>query len=215
MQIIYLGHSCFKIKGKKSTIVTDPFDNYIGFSMPQTEANIVTISHEHRDHNCLDNIKGDPFIIRAPGEYEVGDVSVFGIPSFHDGVKGKERGKNTIYNIEMEEISLCHLGDLGHKLNDKELEEVNGVDVLFVPVGGIYTLDPKQAVEVVAQIEPKIVVSMHFKTEKINESSFGQLATLKDFLEEIGTPELKPVDKLIINKTSLPEEREVVAMTVR
>ena len=212
MQINYLGHSCFKIKTKNATLVTDPFDAYIGFQMPKTEAQVVTISHEHKDHNCLDQIEGKPFVIRAPGEYEVGEISVFGISSFHDQVKGEQRGKNTIYGIKMEEISLCHLGDLGHKLNDRQLEEVNGVDVLFVPVGGVYTLDPKQASEVIDQIEPSIVVPMHYQTPAHDQASFGQLATLKGFLEEIGSSEIQAQEKLIISKTSLPEERQIIPL---
>lgn len=212
MQINYLGHSCFKIKTKNITLVTDPFDEYIGFKMPKTAAEIVTISHEHKDHNSLEQIEGEPFVIRNPGEYEVGEVSIFGITSFHDDQKGEQRGKNTIYNIKIEEISICHLGDLGHKLNDRQLEEVNGVDVLFVPVGGIYTLDPKQASEVIDQIEPSIVVPMHYRTSVHSQASLSQLATLKDFLQEMGEPEIQAQEKLIINKVSLPEERQIIPL---
>lgn len=212
MQIDYLGHSCFRIKSKNIVLVTDPFDQYIGFSMPLTRADIVIISHEHKDHNYLGKIEGNPFVIRAPGEYEISDISVFGLSSFHDKVKGEEKGKNTIYSIRTEEISLCHLGDLGHKLNDRQLEEVNGVDVLFVPVGGIYTLDPEEAVEVVNQVEPKIVIPMHYKDSGLDEKMFGQLAGLKDFLQEIGVPEAKQENKLMVAKTSLPEEMEVICL---
>jgi len=212
MQINYLGHSCFKIRSKNTILLTDPFDESIGFPLPRTKADIVTISHEHKDHFCLDNVEGEPFIVNGPGEYEIADVSVFGLAAFHDKVGGAERGKNTIYTIRTEEVSLCHLGDLGHKLNDQQLEEVNGVDVLFIPVGGTYTLGPKEAVEVINQVEPKIVIPMHYRVPAL-ESSFAQsLLPLEDFLNEIGVPEAKSVDKLIVSKTNLPEEREVVSL---
>ena len=212
MQINYLGHSCFKIKGKNSTLLTDPFDKFVGFPMPKTKAEIVTISHQHKDHNCLDNIEGEPFIIQAPGEYEVGDVSVFSLKTFHDDVKGAQRGTNVIYNIQMEDISLCHLGDLGHKLNDRQLEKVNGVDVLFVPVGGVFTLGPKQVIEVINQIEPAIIIPMHYRTSRHDQDKFGKLFSLKDFLAEIGAPEAQAQEKLVISKTSLPEESEVIPL---
>lgn len=215
MQINYLGHSCFKIKTKNTILITDPFDQYIGFSMPLTKADIVTISHEHKDHNYLKKIEGNPFIIRAPGEYEIADISIFGLRAFHDKVKGAERGRNTIYTIRTEEISLCHLGDLGHKLSDKQLEEVNGVDVLFIPVGGVYTIDPKEAVEVVNQVEPKIVIPMHYKSSGLDDKIFGGLATLDDFLKEIGALEARKENKLVISKVSLPEEMEVICLLRR
>jgi len=212
MQINYLGHSCFKIKSKDSVVITDPFDKYVGFSMPKTEANVVTISHDHKDHNCLKNIEGKPFVIQAPGEYEIAGVSVFGITTFHDKSKGDERGKNTIYVIRMEEISLCHLGDLGHMLSDRQLEEVNGVDVLFIPVGGKHTIGPKQAVEVVKQVEPKIIIPMHYRTKDHDQKKFKEISVLKDFLQEIGSSEAKQEDKLVIAKISLPEETEVICL---
>ena len=214
MQITYFGHSCFKIKSKNSILITDPFDKYIGFSMPNTEADIVTVSHDHRDHNCFKQIGGSPFVIKAPGEYEIADISVLGFSSYHDKVKGEKRGKNTIYVIRMEEVSLCHLGDLGDKLTEKQLEEINGIDILFIPIGGVYTLDPKEAVTVINQVEPKIVIPMHYKVSGLN-SSFDKLATLKDFLQEISQPEIMPEKKLVVSKISLPheEERQIIPLT--
>lgn len=209
MQINYLGHSCFKLKGKNSVLVTDPFSKSIGYSLPKTEANIVTISHDHFDHNDLENISGNPFVIRAPGEYEIADVSVFGWRTFHDSTQGSQRGSNTIYAIHLEGITLLHLGDLGHKLDDRQLEEVNGVDVLFVPVGNIYSLSPKQAVEVVNQIEPKIVIPMHYAE---SGKTIEGLASLEDFLKEIGSQEVISQPKLILNKLTLSEERIVAPM---
>jgi len=212
MQINYLGHACFKVKTKKTVLVTDPFSSEIGFSLPKTRADIVTISHEHSDHNCLDRVEGQPFVIRAPGEYEVANVSIFGFSSFHDRVQGAKRGKNTVYTIKMGGISLCHLGDLGDKLDDEQVEEANGVDILFVPVGGVYTLGPKGAVAVINQIEPKIVIPMHYKTRDLKRDTFAELASLADFLQEVDKQDAPREEKLIISKTSLPEERKIVPM---
>ncbi|PIS09068.1 lactamase [Candidatus Beckwithbacteria bacterium CG10_big_fil_rev_8_21_14_0_10_34_10] len=212
MQINYLGHSCFKIKTQNAVLICDPYDSYIGFKMPKVEAQIVTISHEHKDHNCLKEISGNPFVIRAPGEYEIADVSIHGLSSYHDEVKGKKRGKNTIYTIRAEDISLCHLGDLGEKLNDKQLEEINGIDVLFIPVGGTYTLGPKRAIEVINQVEPRIVIPMHFKAPSLDKKIFDQLSTLDDFLKEAGALEARKEERLTLTKTSLPEEREITVL---
>jgi len=212
MQITYLGHSSFKIKTKQATIVTDPFNNYIGFKMPQAKADIVIISHQHKDHNNLKAIKSKPFVIDAPGEYEVSGVSIFGISSFHDRSKGEKRGKNTIFNIHYRSVAICHLGDFGQKeLTDKQLEEVNGVDVLIMPVGGVYTIGPKRAGKIIAQVEPKIVIPMHYKQKGMSKN-FDKLATLKEFLQQVEAGDVQKQKKLSITQSSLPEERKIIPM---
>jgi L-ascorbate metabolism protein UlaG (beta-lactamase superfamily) len=212
MQVTYLGHSSFKIITKNATIVTDPYDQYVGFKMPKTKADIVTISHDHKDHSSLKAIESDPFVIQAPGEYEVSGVSIFGTSSYHDNSKGEKRGKNTIYTIRADELSLCHLGDFGQtELTEKQLEEVNGVDVLFIPVGGVYTIGPKRAVKLIAQIEPKIVIPMHYRQKGMSKA-FEKLVSLDDFLQEIEAGDAEKQAKLTISATSLPEERKVVPL---
>jgi L-ascorbate metabolism protein UlaG (beta-lactamase superfamily) len=213
MQITYLGHSSFKIKTKKAIIITDPFNDYIGFKMPKTKADIVTISHDHKDHNNIKAIEGGPFIIDAPGEYEVLGVSIFGISSFHDSSKGEERGKNTIYSIHAGGLTLCHLGDFGQaEITDKQLEEVNGVDVLFIPVGSTYTIGPKKAVKIINQIEPKIVIPMHYR-QKGMSASFEKLFTLKDFLQEVEAKEVAKQSRLIVSQSGMPEERKIIPLS--
>jgi len=207
MQITYLGHSSFKIKGKKRTVVTDPFDKSVGFAMPSVKADIVTVSHSHKDHSNTKAVKGDPFIVKAPGEYEIGGVTVIGLRTFHDNQKGKKRGKNTVYVITIDGFSLCHLGDLGCSLKEKQLDEINGIDVLFIPVGGVFTIGPKKAQEIINQIEPKLVVPMHYKTAK-HSQAFSETASLKKFLKEIDQTEVKTKKKLKISHSSLPEEDE-------
>jgi L-ascorbate metabolism protein UlaG (beta-lactamase superfamily) len=181
MVVQYLGHSSFKLKGKEATVLIDPYDAQIGKKYPtQSEIDILLTSHGHDDHHNLEGVKGDYFLIDGPGEYDVKNVSVTGIPSFHDKKKGAERGINTIYVIEMEGITLCHLGDLGHVLSEDQVEAIGTVDVLFVPVGGKYTIDAADAVKVIGQIEPSVVIPMHYGNEKLG------LDDIAVFLKEMG-----------------------------
>lgn len=211
MEITYFGHSCFRIRTKSATVVTDPFDPAIvGLKYPKVPADIVTISHQHADHNFLEKITGQPFVIDGPGEYEVKGISVFGVASFHDEKSGSLRGSNTIYLFEAEDLRICHLGDLGQKLTEGQLNQVNGADVLLIPVGGVYTIDPDQAAAVVGQIEPQIVAPMHYKAKGMSKD-FENLATVDEFLKSIGV-EVKPIPKLLVTKDKLPEEREIVVM---
>jgi len=203
MILYYLGHSCFKLKGRETVVITDPYDKSVfGKLMPKTKADIVTVSHSHHDHCAVDRVDGSPFIINGPGEYEIKGVDIMGIASTH----GPERGKNTIYIYTIDDLKFCHLGDLGEKLNDRQRETLDGIDVLMIPVGGIYTLNAKEAAFVTNQLEPKVVIPMHYKTRNL---SFN-LDPVEKFLEEIGKEEIKPVDKLVVTPSSLPEEMEVI-----
>jgi L-ascorbate metabolism protein UlaG (beta-lactamase superfamily) len=212
MIITWIGHSCFKIQDKVGpdgvTVVTDPFDKSIGLKPPSFEADIVTVSHDHYDHNNVKALRGQPYVIDIAGEYDVKGVVVYGIQSYHDEKQGQERGNNIIYRIEMDGIAVSHLGDLGHVLDNKQLEALAGTDILLIPVGGKYTLDAKKAVEVVSQIEPRIVIPMHYKIPGLKLD----IAGADEFIKELG---LKPeeLDKLKISKRDLPaEEMEVVVL---
>lgn len=212
MEITRLGHSSFKIKGKNGNVVTDPFDpDFVGMKFPKVEAKIVTISHNHSDHNYKEGFLENPTFIEGPGEYEIADIFIKGISTNHDGKGGVERGKNTIYKIEMDAMRLAHLGDLGHKLTDEQTDALGDVDILFIPVGGVYTIDAKTAAEVVAQVEPHIVIPMHYKENRINQESFGMLGDLKSFFAEMGK-EVKILPKLTISRDKIPQELDVVAL---
>src|SRR3989339_587440 len=208
MVITWYGQSCFKIQSGETVLFTDPFCKEIGLTPPRGAANIITISHQHRDHNNYDALTGEPLVIKGPGEYETKGISIKGILSFHDNKEGKERGTNTIYIIEIEGIKICHLGDLGEeKLNDTQIEEINGVDILMIPVGGIFTINGEDAVEIINQIEPKLVIPMHYKIPGLNIKMDG----VDVFLKEMGVGKKEVVDKLTIKKKDLPqEETEVV-----
>ncbi len=215
MYISYLGHSCFKLQDKIGSdgvvVVTDPFDaDMVGLKMPSFEADIVTISHDHKDHNNIKAIRKNPFIVRAAGEYEVNGVFIEGLDSCHDASEGVNYGANIIYRLEIDDISVTHLGDLGTTLDTKQLEKLEGTDILLVPVGGLYTLDAVKAVEVINQIEPRIVIPMHYQLPggKI------KLDGLDKFIKELG---LKPTneEKLKISKKELPaEDMELVVLSV-
>ncbi len=206
MQIIWYGQSFFRIltqKGKNSQVdlVIDPFDEKIGLKVPSLETDILLITHCHHDHDNVKAIKGKPFLISGPGEYEIKEVFVQGIPAFHDNVGGKERGLNTIYTIETEEIRLCHLGDLGQKeLTSGQLEEIGDIDILMIPVGGVYTISAKGASKIISQLEPKIVIPMHYFIPKLKIKLEG----LNKFLKTMGvkTPEI--LKKFLIKKKNLP-----------
>jgi L-ascorbate metabolism protein UlaG (beta-lactamase superfamily) len=144
-------------------------------------------------------------VVAGPGEYEIGGVLVIGVATFHDGEQGKKRGKNTVYVMEMDEISVCHLGDLGHTLSAEQVEEIGNVDVLLLPVGGVSTINAVMAAEVVRQLEPKVVVPMHYKTPELSR----ELEPAEKFFKEIGVTHLDPQPKLSITKSSLPVSTQV------
>jgi L-ascorbate metabolism protein UlaG (beta-lactamase superfamily) len=217
MDITYLGHSAFKLRGREAAVVTDPFDKkMVGFAMPQVSADVITISHNHADHNAVTQVSGtarrkEPYIISAPGEYEASGIGVFGWGSFHDAAAGAERGKNTIYSIIVDEVRVVHLGDLGDVVGDDQVDGLGEVDVLLLPVGGIYTIDAKQAVTVIERLSPSIVIPMHYKTDE-HGPEFAQLSGVETFLQLMGANGIEAVDKLKVTADSLPEQTTVVLM---
>ena len=210
MDIVWFGQSMFKIKGKTATIIIDPYDSdFTGLKLPKDlDAQIVLATHDHKDHNNTSIVSGNPLIIKGPGEYEKIEVQVNGITSYHDDVQGSQRGKNTIYNILMERISIIHLGDLGHVLTDAQTSQIDEVDILMIPVGSTYTINAEVAVQVVAQLEPKIVIPMHYKIPDLKI----ELEGVEAFLKEMGTENLSPVPKLSITRDKLPEETTLVLL---
>lgn len=211
MDIVYLGHSSFHIKGKGVSVITDPFDDSIGIKFPKVSADLVTVSHDHGDHSNTKAVSDVHKVFDAPGEYEAKEVSVVGFPTFHDDKKGSLRGKNTMYLIEMERIRLVHLGDLGHTLNEKQVDALGEVDVLFVPVGGEYTLGPEKAVEVVRAIEPLYTIPMHYKDEGLNKDTFGMLKGVDEFVSQAGMQPDK-MNKLSIRNETLGEDPQMVIL---
>ena len=240
MQIIWYGQSLFEIiaipkKNSQVKIVIDPFDESLGLKIPKLEADILLVTHSHCDHNNIKSIIGNPFLINNPGEYEVKNAIIQGIPSFHDNSRGQERGENTIYTIEVEDLKICHLGDLGQReLTEEQLEKIGEVDILMIPVGGTYTISSKEAPKIMSQIEPKITIPMHYSlpthfmgTRKIHPvksregvssltKSFNRvkLDSVDKFLKVFGIRSLTPAKKLSIKKKDLsPEEAKIIILT--
>lgn len=165
MRIKWLGHSCFKITSRNGIrIVTDPFDDNVGYKLPAVETDIVTISHGHYDHNFIDCVTGNFQVVSKIGNFYIKDIPITGIHTYHDDEQGTKRGSNIVYTFDMDGMRLCHLGDLGHLLTPAQVEMIGKVDVLLIPVGGVFTINSEQAFDVVKQINPSIVIPMHYKT---------------------------------------------------
>lgn len=214
--IQYLGHACFRLRGRDGIVLCDPYDRSTGLDLGRPTAHIVTVTHHHPDHNniaAVRPVRDRIFVIDGPGEYEVSNVLITGVRTYHDAVKGAERGFNTVYVIHLDDVVFCHLGDLGHELNQRQIEEIGDIDVLLVPVGGGETIGPEEAASVISQLEPRIVIPMHYETVQL---SFDQkLMPLEKFLHELGLKDVEPTDKLSVTPSSLPapgEETRVIVM---
>ncbi len=210
-KISWAGQSCFEIsvsnaRDSQATIIIDPFDEKIGLKLPNFSADLVLVTHNHSDHNNVKGVKGEPFVIDGPGEYEIKGIFVQGITAFHDDVLGKERGENTIYTIETENIRFCHLGDFGQKqLTDEQLELIGRVDVLMIPVGGTFTISSSEALKVIGQIEPKMVIPMHYALPKLTVDLDG----VDKFLKAIGKGTLEAVDKVTVKASTLLKDGDM------
>jgi len=217
MQIIWKGQSCFQLiinreknnhndisrNGNQVNLIIDPFDETTGLRVPKFESDMLLITHDHPDHNNIKTVSGNYFLVSGPGEYEIKDVFIRGIPAFHDPALGKEKGEVTIYIIEAEGLRICHLGDLGQKeLTEDQVEKIGSIDVLMIPVGGIYTISSKEAAKIISQIEPKIVIPMHYQIPKLKIKLEG----LDKFLKTMGVKSPEILNKLTIKKKDMPEE---------
>ncbi|HMO59030.1 MAG TPA: MBL fold metallo-hydrolase [Roseiflexaceae bacterium] len=215
--IQYLGHSCFRLRGRDGIILTDPFDRTVGIDIGKPTAHIVTISHAHPDHSNIAAVRPareQLFVVDGPGEYEVGGVLITGVRTFHDKKRGAELGRNTVFVIHLDDVAFCHLGDLGHELTAHQIEEIGNIDVLFLPVGGGETIGPGDASSIISQIEPRLVIPMHFAADG-QQSFTHDLAPLDRFIHEMGIKEYTPQEKLTVTSSSLPttgDETRVIVM---
>ena len=211
MKVKWLGHSCFLISSSAGVrIVTDPyesrgFNGSLGYKPVRENADIVTVSHEHSDHNYVKGIPGAPEIIRKTGHHEVRGIEIDGVLTCHDKTDGRQRGLNTVFCLDVNGVRICHLGDLGHGLSAKEIAAIGRVDVLFIPVGGYFTIDAVEATRVAAALKSRIVIPMHFKTPVLD----FPIAGVEDFLK--GKLHVKRLDasEVEITRSNLPQETEV------
>ncbi len=164
MRISWLGHASFLIESGGKKLISDPFDEKLGYPVYEEEVDISTVSHEHWDHSAVSILKGQPVVVKGTGDFEINGFKITGFPTYHDNKKGKKRGPNTVYKICTEGIDLLHMGDLGHLLSAEEYKMIGKVDILLLPVGGVYTVNADEAYQIVQAIHPTVVIPMHFNT---------------------------------------------------
>ncbi len=207
-EIKWFGHACFRLRSRDATILTDPVPRSFGYKVEKQKVDIITISHDHPGHSYLELASGSPKLVNGPGEYEMNDVFITGIRTYHDDKQGEEHGRNTAYLFDLEDIVVCHLGDLGHSLSEAQVESMSSADIVIVPVGGGTALDAARAVEVIGQLEPKMIIPMQYQTP------FGdkQRDPLERFLKEMGVTDVTPRDKLTVRASDLGETPQVVVL---
>lgn len=207
-EVKWLGHACVRLRGRDVTVLMDPVGPETGYRPAKQRADIVTVSHPHPGHRYLDLVRPGYRLIEGPGEYEIKGTFITGIRTYHDAERGQQLGKNTVYVVDLDGVLICHLGDLGHSLSDEQAELLSEVDVLLVPVGGGSTLNAELAVEVVSQIEPRVVIPVQFRTEQGD----AQRDTLDRFLRALGHTEVTPRETLVVRKGELGEAMELVVL---
>jgi len=209
--IKWLGHSCFLISSDdRVKIITDPFDDSVGYAAPEAVADICVVSHDHFDHNCVSVVKGNPEVVKGTGERNVKDVNFKGVGAFHDEKKGSLRGEDTIFLWELGGIKFTHVGDLGTELSPDQIKETGPVDVLFVPTGGYYTIDAQTAGKVVSSLNPKVAIPMHYKAPVMG-SNFP-IAGEDEFLK--GKENVVKVGKnsVTFKKETLPQKTTIYVL---
>ena len=209
MEITWYGRACFRLKGRRATVITDPCPPKTGFVAGKHEVDLLTLSHDHPDHTYTRSITAGLTLSR-PGEYEFADLLVTGVKTWHDAAEGAERGENVVFAFEVDGVHVCHLGDLGQLLTDEQLHELGPIDVLLVPAGGQTTLSPAEAAGVVAQVEPRVVIPMHFQVDGGSKDLLGP----ETFLHELATEPIR-LPKASLTPTTLPEETQVVLLEAR
>jgi L-ascorbate metabolism protein UlaG (beta-lactamase superfamily) len=208
VKILWYGHACFRIAAQDGTvIVTDPYDESVPYKAPEGPAHIVTVSHDHFDHNAVGRVKGNPEVVRGVGEWTVRGVPIRGIAAFHDPKGGKERGRNIIFKFLIDGIRLAHLGDLGHPLTAEQLKPLEDVQALMIPVGGFYTIGPKEAKEAVQALPSlRVILPMHYRTEAVKD---WPIRPVQEFLEAVDLTIREFKGEAELTSQNLPKTREV------
>jgi L-ascorbate metabolism protein UlaG (beta-lactamase superfamily) len=210
VKMIWHGHACFELQGESVTIVTDPF-KLIGIPEPKASADIVLCSHSHGDHNNAKPILGKEGKVLEGfvGQKEVKGVPIKGVAAFHDDAAGSKHGKNSIYTFSLDGVQFCHLGDLGHDLPAATVKDIGRVDVLFIPVGGFFTIGPETASEVCEKLKPRIIIPMHYRIHGLS-STFDSLKPVDAFLEGKKNIERTKGSVITIGKDRLPKEPKII-----
>lgn len=211
MEIDWFGMSCFRLRAREATVVTDPYEKSIGLKLPRPRADIVTVSHNHAGHDNADGVAGNPKVINGPGEYEISSVFVTGVQTYHDKRSGKDRGKNTVYVFNIEGLNVCHLGDIGHVPTQAQADLIGEVDILLVPVGGGNALNASDAAEVVSLFEPMVVIPMHYRVPELAV----KLDAVDKFIKEMGIKGPARVESVNFKRDSLPKETQVFLLDMK
>ena len=214
MEIIWYGHACFRLKDNNSIVITDPYDKTLGLTLPRPKADIVTISHPAPHHGHVAGVKGDFKVINGPGEYEVGGTFVTGIRMVPPAARSNDKNgqdQNNVFVIYMDDLAICHLGDLNHVPPQTQVEDLGNIDVLLVPVGGENAINAAQAAEVISLIEPYIVIPMHYKLPGLSL----KLDSVNKFLKEMGVTKADAVASLRLTRSSLPDETQIVLLELK
>lgn len=207
MEIIWLGHACFRLRTNDLVVVTDPFPDSIGLQMGSVRGLAVTVSHQHDNHNHWQGVEGNPRVLSGPGEYEMSGIYVTGVMTPRS-TNDPEDKRNTAYLIEMESLRLCHLGGISSTLSTRQIEELAPVDILFVPSGGVRTIEVPQAIQLMQSLEPKVVIPMLYGLPDLTVGLGG----LDALLREMGLRDVQPQARLNISASSLPQEMQVVVL---
>jgi len=211
MKIKWFGQSCFMITSENGTkVLTDPFKKMLGYKLPEIEANIVSTSHEHGDHNNINAVKSSFVHINELGEFSEDGIEIKGMETFHDKFSGSKRGKNTVYNFKIDEINICHCGDLGHILSSNQIEEIGNVDILLLPVGGLATINAFDAAQVIKQLNPTIVIPMHYRTKALGLIGYI-FGTVDKFISASGL-KAKEYEELELNKANIEDYSGIVVL---
>lgn len=205
MELLWLGHCCFRLRAKEATVITDPCDRSTGYSLGRPTGDLVTVSIADPTHGWVDGVAGSPRVIAGAGEFEVASTSVIGVATWHDREKNV---RNVAYVIELEDLRICHLGAIGVVPTSDQVEEIGAVDILLVPVGGGDALDAPPAAETVNLLEPKLVIPMHYKTE----AEKAKLDPIDRFLKEMGAKSPETHAKIAVTRSSLPDETQLLVL---
>jgi len=202
MKITYIGHACFCMTAKDGTrVITDPYDASVGLAMLPLHAEMITMSHEHHDHNCEDMVEGKPQIVHGPELAAVGSVTARAVRSWHDDAQGEKRGANFIRIFGIDGLKVVHMGDQGCMPDEDVLEAIADADVMMIPVGGFYTVDAQEAKAIIEAAKPKCVIPMHFRT------AHGNYSAIKDhtpFLAAMGAEDAQPMEEIEMEEGSVP-----------
>ena len=211
LQIRWHGHACFEITNDL-TLVTDPHDGKsIGIPAPNVQGDIILVSHDHYDHNSVKSVEKEGSRVVMDGRKRtISNIEIYGVDSFHDEEKGAKRGTNIMYKFKVDGIKFCHLGDLGHEIDDDTTEKIGDVDILFVPIGGTFTVDDTSAWKVINKIKPKIIVPMHYKIGGLSLP----IAGLDPFLAQSKQKVMHVGNEIDIEKEDLPSEPEIWTFTL-